>query len=115
VEQGLQKAIGRKTGVIPTQSIQFPEAHKEIVATLVDEVVMNTNERGKGRIDAYRTLLEIEGSLGNIKRPDQGEVAGIQINLSQDAAKFMIAGLLRARERQASDTIEGSFKVTDDE
>lgn len=115
VEQGLQRAIEKKTGVMPTESIQFPEAHKEIVATLVDEVVMNKNERGKGRIDAYRTLLEIEGSLGNIKKPDQGDVAGIQISLSPDAAKFMIAGLLRARERATPDTIEGSFKVTDDE
>lgn len=116
VEEGVQRAMTKRNGNVPAESFKFPEAHQEVISSIMDEVVMNPREKGKGRIDAYRTVLEIEGSLGNIKKPDMEGTPAIQISLNDRASAALFAAFFASKaRREAPDTIEGSFKVDGDD
>jgi len=111
--KGIVAAVQNKT---PEKAIHdFPDAHQEVVETLMTEVVLNNQERGKARIDTYGTLLTMEGSVGKIKQ-DGMVHEGMTITFSPEVAKHLVDGLMRWRQGRGAETVEvveGTFNVGD--
>jgi len=108
VEEGVKRALQKRDPTIPVESLKFPEAHQEAIATLMTEVVMNDKEHGKGRADTYMGILQIEGSLGNIRKPDMGsEQKGITIHISESVAKHAIEAAMR-HQQKSGDIIDAT-------
>ena len=102
VEAGVLRALQKRDPTISIESIKFPTAHQEVIATLTEEVVMNPRESGKGRADTYMGILQVEGSLGNIRKPDMGsDQKGITIHISEAVAQHVIEATMRNRQKSA--------------
>ncbi len=105
--KGIQKAVATKN---PDKVIEdFPEAHGEVVEVLMTEVVLNDRQKGKTRVDGYKTILEIEGSVKSANKFDPiGGAQGVTIHFSSEVAKLMMDRLLekRAQPEQAPPIIE---------
>jgi hypothetical protein len=101
---GIQKAVQEKD---PDKVINdFPEAHGDVVEVLMTDVVLNEKQRGKARVDAYKTILEIEGSVKSANKFDPtGGTSGVTIHFSRDVAKHMMDRLLEKQD-QAPPIIE---------
>lgn len=91
----------------------FPDAHGQVVKTLMTDVVLGTNgeggkdpeEKGKKRIDSYISLLAIEGSMKTQQGLDRVN-PGMIITFSPDVAKHMMDRLAERRERMGPVVIE---------
>jgi len=104
--EGIQKAVEEKS---PDKAIEdFPDAHGEVVEVLMTEVVLNDKQKGKTRVDGYKTILEIEGSVKSANKFDPNGASGVTIHFSSEVAKLMMDRLLekRAQPEQAPPIIE---------
>jgi len=95
----------------------FPEAHKEVAKVLMKDVVLDRSGMTKGsdRMKTYESLLSMEGSMGNVRRPDQ-EGAGLTITFSPEIAKHLIEGAMAWKKQQIGEIVDSDFTVvTSDE
>jgi hypothetical protein len=111
--EGVLKAVQKKNNGKEIRS--FVEAHGEVVETLIDEVVLNKDEMGAVRTSTYKTILEIEGSLGKMGKgmPELGEGEGARITLSETAAQHLINVLARSKAKEAPQVIDGEFSIVE--
>jgi len=93
---------------------EFPEAHKEVTKALMTEVVLNSQARGSDRTKTYESLLSMEGSMGNVRRPES-EQAGLTISFSPEIARHLIEGAMAWKQKQDGDVVDAEFKVVEDE
>jgi hypothetical protein len=110
---GVLKAVQKKNNGKEIRS--FVEAHGEVVEILMDDVVLNDKEMGAVRTSTYKTILEIEGSLGKVGKgmPELGEGEGARITLSETAAQHLINVLVRSRGGEAPQAVEGEFAIVE--
>jgi hypothetical protein len=105
--EGIQKAVQEKD---PDKVINdFPDAHGEVVEVLMTDVVLNDKQKGKTRVDGYKTILEIEGSVKSASKIDlAGGAQGVTIHFSNEVAKLMMDRLLerKSQPEQAPPIIE---------
>jgi hypothetical protein len=104
---GIQSAVQKKH---PKKVIQgFPEAHEVVVETLMDEVVLNEEEKGKTRVDSYTALLAIEGSARSQKELEMRENdLGVTIHFSPEVARHMVDRLVERKSHPEETIIEVS-------
>lgn len=103
--QGIIEAIEEKKNI---KIADYPEAHKEIVKTITKEVVMDSLARGSDRVKAMESIVSMEGSMGNVRKPEREGQPGITIHLSPEIAEKAVQRVL---EWQASkdQVIDGEF------
>lgn len=114
--EGILEAVQEKN---PGKMFEdFPDAHKQVAKTLMKEVVLDDTGTVKGgdKMKTYESLLSMEGSMGNVKRPEGGEVPGMSITFSPEVAKHLIEGALRWKAKQLGGVVlDGEFKVVGEE
>lgn len=95
----------------------FPDAHKQIAKLIMKDVVLDSSGQTKGadRMKTYESLLSMEGSMGNVRRQEQGEGAGLTITFSPDIARRLIEGAMAWKQKQEGDVIESTFKVVEND
>jgi hypothetical protein len=95
----------------------FPDAHKEITKLIMKDVVLDSSGATKGgdRMKTYESLLSMEGSMGNVRRQEQGEGAGLTITFSPEIAKSLIEGAMAWKLKQAGAVVDSEFKVVDND
>lgn len=108
--QGITEAVQEK-GFAAIED--FPDAHKEVTKILMKEVVLESAARGGDRVKTYESLLSMEGSMGNVRRQEQGEGAGLTITFSPEIAKSLIEGAMAWKLKQEGTVIDSTFKVVD--
>lgn len=110
--EGITEAVkARGLGAIE----DFPDAHKEVTRLLMDEVVLDKTSKGGDRIKTYESLLSMEGSMGNVRRQEQGEGAGLTITFSPEIARHLIEGAMAWKKKQEGEVLSGEFKVVNND
>jgi hypothetical protein len=112
--QAISEAVAEK-GLAAVQT--FPDAHKEIVKNLVEDVVLNKEERGIDRIKGYKEVVNMAVPPGTMKgmEAEGGQSSGLVVSMSPEVASQFVKGLLDMRSKQQSQTVDAEFKVVTDD
>jgi len=110
--KGIETAVAEKR--VNKEITNFPEAHQEVIETLMKDVVLNPEEKGSDRSRVYGSLLGMTEGPVSKKTFEDGSEAGLTISFSQEVAKYLLKGLAQ-HNRQAPQVVEAEFKVEGDE